>query len=503
MSRDVEFSQYMRAKSDADSFDDFSKFKRKKESFFGKEGTIVGGKVGSAIGAAVDRPELITEQLPVAAAKALEGFTSMFNPSNAINPGRSISEAASDYINKDLPEELKEGANDLADIESLFMVGGVGGVGRQAAKTASKMKKPPRPINVGREEIFEAPSIKSTYKSGLTKLEAVNAPFAEKAIISPARQEKAIQGLEKETADLTRKAVEKHLPMSKKIEEGFDFEALFEKEFTDLKAAAEKYNPQINITPLSKYFSEIRERYRGIPELHSQAKKIKKEISSFQSNPQTGLKNLLRIRRSNGRKLNEIYERRLMTGKQQEYADFLTGMNRKIDEAIFSTLPEDSEWANKYKEMNSHYAQYQNTRKALEILEPVLGGRLDTSKLRQLPKNPKAQKKLKILMGEEGANEITQIGSDLNSAIDSVKKMSVAEYSKYDAALPLAYLLPGIGKGMTAARGIHYARRAYGFMLSQPSTRKAYDKALKAIAEHDLNGYKEAAKEISASQLNQ
>lgn len=354
----------------------------------------------------------------------------------------------------------------------------------------------------GLKALFGEPA---TMESGLTKYRAMEAKRPGMAVITPARQEKLVTGLNKEATDLAKASVEKHLPVAKKIEEGFDFGKQWEEGFGRLKKAAEKYNPEIDITPVSQLLRETRGKYTGIPKLHDEAAKVMREVRAFAQKPQTGMGNLLRIYRSNNQKLKDIYVKARTEGKQEEYVNFLEDMNRAIATSFENTLPADSAWMKQFREMNRNYANFRNTEKALIQLKPILGGEPTPANLAKFASDPKAQKRLELSMGKEGAQEIVQLSKDLISAIDSIKQMTKSDWKKWHALLPLNFLIPGIGKavGLGAAiyKGTDLARRAYGFWLSQPAKRKALDQAFKAIAENDPKKFEVISDELISPEL--
>jgi hypothetical protein len=332
--------------------------------------------------------------------------------------------------------------------------------------------------------LFGEPSIEEKFTSGLTKPRAVESKFAEKGIITPKRQEEVLSALDKEASELVSKSVKKHLPLSEQIAEGFDFEKLHEQKFGQLKSAAEKFNPEIDITPVSEFLHETSDKYRGIPRLHPEASKVMAELKAFTKRPQTELSRLLKIYRSNNKKISGIYETSRLTGRQQEYVDFLSNMNRSIAESFERTLPEDSQWLQGFKEMNEHYKNYRNSKAVLDSLQSVLGEEVNTTNFMKLGLDPKRQAKLRLKMGKEGADEIIQISKDLRTANQALKRMSVKELGDLEKISPIALFIPGYGKVLSVTKLPSYAKRAYGYYLSKPQTRKTLDTALKEISEY-------------------
>lgn len=328
--------------------------------------------------------------------------------------------------------------------------------------------------------------------SGLTKLKALEAKNPERASLESIKQKEAIKKLNTEASGLTKKAIEKNIPIYKEIEKGFDFPQHFEKRFGELQKTAEKANPEINITPVSELLQKTREKYRGIPSLHADAIKIGKEVRAFGNRPQTGLRSLYRIYRSNNQKLKHIYETAFTGGKQKEYADFLVDMNKSIAQSFEQTLPKESAWMDSFRGLNKEYSQFQATKKALSELKSLLGGNPSLEKLEKFANDEKTFKKLSMSMGPNGAREIRQIATDLKQSKDAIKRIPVKDLSGFDKAYPLAYLIPGlkfIAAGMTAYKGIKSAKYLYGMYLSTPATRRAYQESLRALISKDLPAY--------------
>lgn len=387
-----------------------------------------------------------------------------------------------------LPLTAKTGGDEAIRFISTL---GASGVLKSAAKQSKRL--------------IPANKVTETMKSGLTKLKSVEAAHPERGIITSARQEKAISKLNEEAADLTQKSVEKHVPVAKQIQEGHDFN--FNAKFKPLEESMIKANPDIDITPMSRFLSETSKKYRGLPKelLATDSKKVLKEASAYRNNPQTQGANLYKLYRINNKKLNSIYEQRLLHGKQQEYADFLVDMNKSIAQSFENTLPKNGAWITEFKQLNKQFGDVQKANKTLSQLENVLNGEATPSNIKKLASNPQAQKKLALSMGDEGAKEVIQISKDLKMAQDSIKKMSVKDLTTYEKILPLSVILPGfnIPKGVAlAGKAYTYGRRGYGYLMTRPATRKAVKDAVEAVSKHDVQAYKKAAAIIIASNLS-
>lgn len=328
--------------------------------------------------------------------------------------------------------------------------------------------------------------------SGLTQPKAVEAKKPKLGTITKIQQDKAIEKLNKEAAELTKSSIEKNVPLAKQINEGFDFESKFQKGFSDIEKSAAKANPEIDITPVSDLFAENRKKYSGIPNLHQDAKKIVAEMRGFGNRPQTGLRNLMKIFRSNNQKKKHIYETAHLTGRQKEYVGFLDDYNRSIVDSIKKTLPQDSPWLKQFLETNKDYGNYQKAQKTIQSLREAFNENPTMKRIERLSDDVKAQKKLAISMGKEGSAEVIQISKDLKLAKEALKKIPKKEWGKWDAAFSLGILVPLIGKPIGGLKSIQAAKAGYGWLLSTPARRKATESALKAIAKNDLEAYKKA-----------
>lgn len=345
--------------------------------------------------------------------------------------------------------------------------------------------------------LFKSPLKK--LPSGLTEPRAVGSKLAEHAVVTPGKQEKSLKKLNKEAAQLTKSVVHKELPLSKQMEKGFDFEGNFEKRFGDLQRLAERSNPEIDLTPMSQFLSDSGKKYRGIPKLHADAAKVVSEISAFRNSPQTEMKKLLRIYRSNNNKIRNIYETSRLTGKQQEYVDFLVDYNRNIAKSFEKTLPKDSPWIKEFRGLNQEYKQYKDSLKTINILDDVLAEKATASTIQKLADDPKLQKKLSLSLGEKGSAEVAQIAKDLRTATDSLKRMSVRDLKWYDSLLPFGLFIPGvkIPTGVVIGKKAYdYAKRGYGWFLSTPKRRAVYNDLLKGIAEDNRSTFSKAVKDL-------
>ncbi len=378
---------------------------------------------------------------------------------------------------------------------------GIGETGQGIAEAVG-MGLPAIAKGLGKGAISLLKSPVERFSSGLTKPRAVGAKLAERAIMSPARQEKSIAKLNEEASKLARQSVEKELPLAKQIEQGIDFEGQFEKNFGALQSMAEKANPDIDISPVSKFMSETASKYRGIPKLHGEAAKIKSEVKAFGNHAPTDLKTALRTYRSNNKKIKGIYETSRLTGKQQEYVDFLVDYNRNLAKSFEDTLPKDSAWIKEFKDLNKGYKNYKDTLKTLDILKPIYGDNVTPSNVAKLADDAKTYKKLQLAMGDKGASEISQIAKDLRTATESVKKIPAKDLKWYEGYLPLSIFVPGIhvpAGAVATKKGIDFARRGYGWFLSTPARRASYSKALKGLIENNRSLYIKGAEELKKS----
>lgn len=335
--------------------------------------------------------------------------------------------------------------------------------------------------------------------SGLPKTKAIEAKRPRLGHIAKETQEKAIAKVNKDASELAMKSLEKARPLISKIESGHDFEKAFEKGFGQLKAVAERSNPTIDITPLGDFLSESAKKYRGIPHLHAEGAKVAKEIKAFRDTPRTGMSDLLKIYRSNSQKVKTAFETALVSGKQKEYVDFLLDMNRNIVKSWETTLGEGSSWVKDFKALNAEYGGYKSALKGRELLEPIIGKNPTPAVLEKIASNPKAQTKLRIALGEKGAEEIVQLAKDQKLAIEAIKKIPVKEMNAWEKIAPLGIFIPGIegiGSVVSVTKGVKLATRVYGNFLTTPQTRKQYNNVLKAIETKDLSAYKVAVSKL-------
>lgn len=343
------------------------------------------------------------------------------------------------------------------------------------------------------------------FPSGLSKPKAVENPHTSKAIISPERQKKAISEIDKEAANLAKEKVEKHLPIVKQIEEGFDFEGRFEKGFSKVRKIAKKYNADVDITDVSDYLSKSRSKVGYFPKelLAPEQKKIIAEIKALRQHPQTQLKKLIDLFRLNNKKRSQIYETRHITGKQRDYVDFLTGLNKAIVKSMERTFPENSQWLNYFKNLNGEYSRYINAKKTLQMLENILQGNASQAHLNKFIVNPKMQKRLELSMGKEGAESLIQLIKDMKIARDAIKSIPTRKLKEMDAIYPLGLVIPGlkVPTAIAASRKIvEYGKRAFGWYLTTPESTEALDRAIRSLTRQDVSEYKKATDELKKNQ---
>lgn len=429
----------------------------------------------------------LTEKFFPTRDEALEGFVERaaeLLPSAAIGGGGVLSTLGSVLGGATLGELAKqEGVGELGQGVSEAVGMGLPGIAKAIGKGA---------INLFKSPIQKLPS-------GITAPRAIGSKFAERGIVSKNTQERAIQNLNKEASELTKKTIHKELPLIKKIEQGFDFEGNFEKRFGSLEKLSEKANPSIDLTPVSEFLSSTAKKYRGIPKLHPEGAKVVSEIRAFGNRPQTEMKKLLRVYRSNNKKIRNIYETSRLTGKQAEYVDFLVDYNRSIGKAFEDTLPKDSSWIKEFRGLNREYKQYKDALKTMSSLGAVLEERATPAAISKIADDAKLQKKLSLSLGESGAKEVAQIAKDLRLASEAIKRIPAKDLKWYESILPLSVFVPG-GKAVTGAisakKGLDFLRRGYGWLLSTPKRRSIYNDILKSFASDNRPAYVKAVQEL-------
>jgi hypothetical protein len=337
---------------------------------------------------------------------------------------------------------------------------------------------------------------KQTLPSGLSKPGAVDSKIAPYTSIGKETQKRAIEKLNIEAGHLAKEKVYEHLPVAKKIEEGFNFDTFFKNRFSNLEKAAKRSNARVDITPMTELFEKTAEKYRGIPKLHSDAKKIMAEHRAFYDKAPTTVSRLLKTYRSNNAKLKSIFETSRLKGSQKEYADFLVDQNKAIAASFRESLGKDNAWVKEFDRLNNGFKTWRNGQKTLQELDGFFGGRLTPRSLEKLGNDPRTQQKMALSIGEQGAKEIGQIAKDLKLAQDSIKNIPKAKLAKYDMVLPLTYLIPVVGKATGSIGSIILARNILGSLLSKPATKRAYKEALNALINKDFQAYEAAASVI-------
>ncbi len=391
--------------------------------------------------------------------------------------------------------------------------------------------------------------------SGLTKAKVIEKKYPKLAQVTPEFQKAHIENLEKEAAKLARTSMVKHRPLIEKIESGHDFKSDFEKSFGQVKSLAEKHNIQIDTTPLMSFIDKSKQKFKGIPNPHTEAKKIIADANKFSHDPtdklgklkndyenkvkslnitdknagikldtlQRSYKNaerkiianaknppmhvvdLLKTFRSNHQKVKHTYETAFVKGKQKEYVDYLMDQNREIAKSIKNTLPEDSQFVKLFEGSNKNFKDYMDALAVKNDLKYILGEKPTLHRLTEFADNAQKQKQLTLHMGKQGADEIIQISKDLRKATNAIKDIPVKEIKSFADVLPPGYFLadfiPVVGPAYKRFHGLKYgvkaARSVYGHYLLRPESRRAYSEALKAFADKNPRAFKTATKKIA------
>jgi len=121
-------------------------------------------------------------------------------------------------------------------------------------------------------------------------------------------QKKAIEKLNIEAGGLAKEKVVEHMPIVKQIEQGFDFKNFFSTRMGNLEKVAARSKARVDLSPVEELMEKTAQKYRGIPNLHSDAKKIATEVRAFYKKPPLTVDKALKTYRSNNRKRIKIVD---------------------------------------------------------------------------------------------------------------------------------------------------------------------------------------------------
>ncbi len=342
--------------------------------------------------------------------------------------------------------------------------------------------------------------------SGLEKPAALESKYSKYGKISKDVQEKTIKNLDEEAKKLSSKVLERERPLVKKINEGVDLDKEFQEGFTNLRQTAKKYNPELNVSPVSQLMEKTRVDVLGLPNPSAQTKKIIKDIEAFERNPPISLYDNLRNFRNLSEKQSEIYEKSFLHGKQKKYADFISDYKKAITKSMEETLPKDSEWIKSFKDLNKDYSEYINTKKAQAILQPIFGKEITPAKLEKAASDVGFQKKLSLALGEKGAQDIAQIAKDLKAARESISSIPLKRIDLLEKSLPYGYILTDLIPYGHLFKIPYYAKAAksgsqhlLGLYLTKPKSRAAYSLVLKEFKNGNAQAFGKAVKDLDAT----
>ncbi|NJL55096.1 hypothetical protein HC928_07825 [bacterium] len=182
--------------------------------------------------------------------------------------------------------------------------------GKTISKKAQQLSEPSAPPSSSPSEssgpLFPEESRMEISKkpSGLTKLRIEETEKPGLAKISEQRQKAVKEKLNKEASELVKKSIKKNLPISKQLEEGFDFEGAFRKGFSELENVAKKAPVDLNTEKMDDFFRPLVQKYAGISATHlsEDANKILKYIEDYYNRPFNNLPRALTVFRENNSK---------------------------------------------------------------------------------------------------------------------------------------------------------------------------------------------------------
>ena len=336
-----------------------------------------------------------------------------------------------------------------------------------------------------------------TFPSGLQKPRAAESKLTKFASVPEELKARRIKELDKEAKQISQKILERERPLTKKIQEGYDFSKEFKEGFGQLNKAAEKFKTPLDNTPIQDFLYDKIAKLRRISAISPESKKILQKAKNLYRKPIMDLDNGLKSYREINDEISQITKNYTRYGSQPDYLNFLNELKSNIRESFKQTLPEDSPWLNSFLNLNQRYADFQNTQKAIAQAESVFGKNLKSDTLIKIATNPKNKDKLIRNFGKKGAEDILELTNNLAKAKSSITQISTKDVKSFSDALPnlkesavasgLIYFLPGLGKtfalGAAAKAPINYGRFLLGKYLTNPTVKRNYIGALKAITE--------------------
>lgn len=370
----------------------------------------------------------------------------------------------------------------VADVLGAFKPKEIWQLGKAGINAARKLKASPQ-----------------TMESGLSKPRATESKLAKLATIGKETQKKSVDNLNKEAGALIRKSIHKNVPLAKKVEEGFSSTNL-SRNFEHLDKAALKSKARLDLEPVEQLMDDYVTKFKGIPSLDPDAKLIQSEIKAWRKPSKTPktVADAYKTYRSNNRKIRAIDETAFTSGKKADYVNFLKAQNKAIGQSFRDTLGKDAPFVQYFDNLNDQYKKVRRAENAFKTFEPMLRGKdLTPAALEKLAFDPKRQRKLLAeTKNPELIQDVIQIAKDLKMAKEAVKGISKSAWKGFEAAFPVTLIIPVVGQVAKSIGIPFYAvktgRYLLGYWLSKPQTRRAYGDALKALTNHDVEGYKVA-----------
>lgn len=413
------------------------KFSQQKPSdkTFGHRGKVLGGKLGRATEAAIEKPGLILGKVPQALEQfalgisedPLKSFMRSISPAAEQEP-RSVGRSVSEFIHGKVPERLKEGAQDIADIEEFLIPFG------RVPKVSTVRKPSGMP-----SRIFEK--------------------FKKEVKVSPQRHEKITEKLEGDFRKISDKLFEKHPAFSEMKNNPAYRQELVEGMEKVSELASEvpgKVTPKHLEAFLNRRLRTWARETKGLTLSDSEkafADEFTKHIQDVKGVKEPfSFKDMVDQFRKNSRSLGEYFDpskpKSLNTGKR----DALLEYNRGIQE-LFETVYPDSEFSKFFRAENKRWSDLASFETAEAQIDKIFAGnKINFKEAEKIldPNNANLRRNFSQLMGKEGFKDFEALLNDLNSVKNSYGLLKKADQGGFKTLVKLAssYIVhPSLAKG--------------------------------------------------------
>lgn len=302
--------------------------------------------------------------------------------------------------------------------------------------------------------------------------------------------------------------------ISNSIKHGAPIQKKFDNVFSGLEDVAQHFNPPINTSKLDSFLTKEAAQYSKTGAPTGLSTFVNSEVQGWQKEGASSLYNVYKRYRLNNQRIREIIDStpsyQKMSALQKQQISFLSRMNDSIKDSfkdsLSSNLPavpgqtgnQSSLWLKTFEDSNKAYGNYQNTKMATKILDPILHGNITDKQITSFLGNERNWEDLERFLGKDETSKLKGVLQDLQLARNSLQSIPKKEVSGDLMKHALFYMIPKLGPVMSLLSLPKAWQWAKGRYSSSTEFQSSFHDLAKALSEKNIPAIRRASEELKS-----